>query len=71
MHGAGGRMGKAIVRAIAEDPSLALVAAIDRAPELAGRDAGELAQVGRCGVAITSPPRSATIPISFSGRAPT
>jgi 4-hydroxy-tetrahydrodipicolinate reductase len=47
-------MGRAIVRAIAEDPGFVLVAAIDREESAAiGRDAGELAQIGPLGVDVS------------------
>jgi 4-hydroxy-tetrahydrodipicolinate reductase len=51
--GAAGRMGRAIVRVIAETPAAALAAAVERAgaPELGG-DAGTLAGVGALGVAL-------------------
>jgi 4-hydroxy-tetrahydrodipicolinate reductase len=51
--GATGRMGTAIVRAIAADQSLALVAAVASAgSKSAGRDAGEVAGVGAIGVRV-------------------
>jgi 4-hydroxy-tetrahydrodipicolinate reductase len=49
--GAAGRMGREVVRAVAEADGLSLVAAIDVVE--AGRDAGELSGVGPLGVAIT------------------
>lgn len=51
--GACGRMGRLLVKLISEQPDMKLVAAID-APKTseAGRDAGELAGVGRLGVKI-------------------
>lgn len=50
--GAAGRMGRAVVRAVAEAADTHLVAAIDLAE--VGRDAGELAGVGSLGVPITT-----------------
>ncbi len=51
--GASGRMGRMLVRAVAESSSAVLVGATERAgSEFVGRDAGELAGVDRCGVAI-------------------
>src|SRR5437762_8301219 len=51
--GAGGRMGRAIVRAIAEGPGAKLVAAVDRAGSAdLGNDAGTLAGVAVQGVAV-------------------
>jgi 4-hydroxy-tetrahydrodipicolinate reductase len=74
IHGAGGRMGRAIVRAIAEDGSLRLAAAIDRASELVGHDAGALAQCGDAGVRVTSDREAiggADVVIDFSAPAAT
>jgi len=53
--GAGGRMGRTLVKAIAETKGLTLAGAID-APGSAGigRDAGELAGLGANGVAVTA-----------------
>jgi 4-hydroxy-tetrahydrodipicolinate reductase len=53
--GAGGRMGRALVQALASQPGLVLAAAVDRAgiPEL-GADAGVLAGVPACGVPLTA-----------------
>lgn len=52
--GAGGRMGRMLVRAIAEDPRCTLVGATERAGSAAiGEDAGMLAGAGRLGVGIT------------------
>lgn len=55
--GAAGRMGRALVRAIAETEGSELAGAFERpgSPAL-GQDAGELAGVGRLGVAITDDP---------------
>lgn len=52
--GASGRMGRELIRAIAETGGAALVGAIERdgAPQI-GADAGELAGVGHLGVEIT------------------
>ncbi len=53
--GAGGRMGKTLIEAIAQTESAQLTAAIER-PEssLLGADAGELAGVGKNGVAVVA-----------------
>src|ERR1700694_3875591 len=53
--GAAGRMGRTLIRVIAETPGVALAAAVER-PGVAeiGRDAGELAGIGPNGVAIGS-----------------
>lgn len=51
--GAAGRMGKTLIEAISQDPGATLAAAIERPQStLIGADAGELAGVGRLGVAI-------------------
>jgi 4-hydroxy-tetrahydrodipicolinate reductase len=52
--GAAGRMGCAVVRAIAETPGLSLVAAVDHptCPQL-GHDVGEIARGARAGVLIS------------------
>jgi 4-hydroxy-tetrahydrodipicolinate reductase len=58
--GAAGRMGRMLVKAIAETPGVALAAAIERpgAPAL-GQDAGLLAGVGAMGVTIADDPAAA------------
>jgi 4-hydroxy-tetrahydrodipicolinate reductase len=55
--GAGGRMGRTLVKAIADTDGVTLVGALD-APGSAvlGRDAGELAGLGTNGVAVTADP---------------
>ena len=55
--GAGGRMGRTLVKAIADTPGASLVGAID-APGSAviGRDTGELAGLGPNGIAVTVDP---------------
>jgi 4-hydroxy-tetrahydrodipicolinate reductase len=54
VSGAGGRMGRALVQAIAGTPGLMLGAAVERpASSLLGADAGELAGIGRNDVRIT------------------
>jgi len=53
--GAGGRMGRTLVKAIAETKGLALAGALEGAGSaLIGKDAGELAGIGANGVKITS-----------------
>lgn len=55
--GAGGRMGQALVRAIAETPGAVLAGAVERAGSpVLGRDAGELSGTGPSGVAIVDDP---------------
>ncbi len=51
--GAGGRMGRMLVRIVAETPGLVLTGALERPDSaLIGRDAGELAGVERLGIAL-------------------
>ena len=51
--GAAGRMGRTLVQAVHETPGLALGVAVERPGSgLLGADAGELAGVGRLGVAV-------------------
>ena len=55
--GAAGRMGRTLIRAIHETPGAALAGAVERpGSSFAGQDAGELAGVGRLGVAISDDP---------------
>ncbi len=54
INGAGGRMGQRLVALAKEDAALQLVAAIDApASPVQGRDAGEVAGVGKLGVPIS------------------
>lgn len=58
--GAGGRMGKTLIRLICETPGLVLHAAVVNAGSpLIGRDAGELAGASTLGVAVTDDPLQA------------
>jgi 4-hydroxy-tetrahydrodipicolinate reductase len=55
--GAGGRMGRTLARAVAETKGLTLAGAFEqKGSPLIGRDAGELAGLGKNGVAITDDP---------------
>lgn len=55
--GAAGRMGRTLIRAVHETPGAAIVGAVEReGSSFVGQDAGELAGVGRLGVAITDDP---------------
>jgi 4-hydroxy-tetrahydrodipicolinate reductase len=55
VNGAAGRMGQRLVALAREDPELALVAALDApAHPQQGKDAGELAGVGKIGVPLTA-----------------
>ena len=55
--GAGGRMGHALIRTVAETSGTTLVGAVERSgSDAIGRDAGELAGVGLLGVAVTDDP---------------
>jgi 4-hydroxy-tetrahydrodipicolinate reductase len=61
INGAAGRMGRCLIQAVEQTEGLALSAAIDRADStLLGADAGELAGVGKLGVALTSDVEAAT-----------
>jgi 4-hydroxy-tetrahydrodipicolinate reductase len=52
--GVGGRMGGAVVRAIAQSPSFKLTAAIDKQGSARlGKDAGEISAAGHLGVAVS------------------
>ena len=55
--GAGGRMGRVLVRMVAEADGMVLAGALDRAgaPEI-GRDAGVLAGIGEAGVTVSDDP---------------
>src|SRR6476619_1856494 len=53
--GAGGRMGRTLVKAIAQTPGLALAGAMESAGSpLIGKDAGELAGIGANGIAVAA-----------------
>ena len=55
INGAAGRMGRCLIQAVEQTDGLVLSAAIDRVDSsLIGADAGELAGVGKLGVAISS-----------------
>lgn len=50
VNGAGGRMGSEVVRSLAKEKDLILVAAVD--PKKAGQDSGEVAEIGKNGITI-------------------
>ena len=53
--GAGGRMGRTLIKAIAETPGLALAGALeDAGSPLVGQDSGQLAGLGNNGIALSS-----------------
>jgi 4-hydroxy-tetrahydrodipicolinate reductase len=55
VNGAGGRMGQRIVALASKDPDLLVVAALENASSPAlGKDAGELAGIGKIGVLVSS-----------------
>ena len=61
INGAGGRMGRALIQAVTQTDRLVMSAAVDRSgSSLLNADAGELAGVGKMGVAITSDVEAAT-----------
>jgi 4-hydroxy-tetrahydrodipicolinate reductase len=58
--GAGGRMGRTLIKAIAETPGLALSGAIeDGKSPLLGQDSGQLAGLGNNGIALTADAKDA------------
>ncbi|TYC80164.1 4-hydroxy-tetrahydrodipicolinate reductase [Stappia sp. BW2] len=58
--GAGGRMGRALTRAVTDTPGATVVAAIEReGSEFLGKDVGELAGTGSLGVPVTDDPLTA------------
>ncbi|GIX30936.1 MAG: 4-hydroxy-tetrahydrodipicolinate reductase [Porticoccaceae bacterium] len=58
--GAAGRMGRALIQAVADHPEAELVAALERPGSSAlGMDAGELAGLGRTGVPVEEDPAGA------------
>jgi 4-hydroxy-tetrahydrodipicolinate reductase len=57
--GAGGRMGRTLIKAIAETKGLALAGAVEGpGSAVIGRDSGELAGLGRNGIAVAADPAS-------------
>lgn len=50
--GAGGKMGRAVVKAVHDDAELTLVGGID--PNLAGQDIGDLAGLGQIGISVVA-----------------
>lgn len=60
--GAGGRMGRAVARAIAEAPDLVLAGACEpEGSEFVGRDVGELAGLPPTGILVTDDPLAAFV----------
>ena len=60
--GAGGRMGRTLVKAVTETSGLALAGAIEQpGSRFVGHDAGELCGVGKIGIAISSDAASALL----------
>lgn len=58
--GAGGRMGRALTRAVTEMPGADVVAAIEReGSQVLGQDVGDLSGTGTLGVAVTDDPLTA------------
>lgn len=54
VNGAGGKMGREVVKAVAGAPDMTLIAAIDRNPDLIGKDVGEVAGIGEIEIPITN-----------------
>src|SRR5262245_55052430 len=58
--GAGGRMGRTLIKAISETPGLALAAAIeDQRSPLIGQDSGQLAGLGNNGIVLSADAKAA------------
>lgn len=53
VNGAAGKMGREVVKAVAQAEDMVLLGAIDRSPEHQGKDAGELAGLGALEIPIT------------------
>ncbi|MBD2038768.1 4-hydroxy-tetrahydrodipicolinate reductase [Leptolyngbya sp. FACHB-321] len=53
VNGAAGKMGREVVKAIAQTTDLTLIGAVDRSPEYQGLDIGELAGCGELEVPVT------------------
>ena len=63
ISGAAGRMGRTLIQTVRDTPGLELVGALERSGiEQLGQDAGELAGIGRLGVALTDDTRAALLP---------
>jgi 4-hydroxy-tetrahydrodipicolinate reductase len=74
--GAGGRMGQALIRLIAETPGVTLAGAVERGGSpLVGQDSGRLAGLGDNGIAISDDPLPLVVEaegiIDFTGPAAT
>jgi 4-hydroxy-tetrahydrodipicolinate reductase len=54
VNGAAGKMGREVVKAVAEAEDMTLMGAVDRSPEHLGKDAGELAGCGTLEIPITN-----------------
>ncbi len=52
VNGAAGKMGKEVIKAVANSPDMMLVGAIDRNPDVIGKDVGEVAGCGALEVPI-------------------
>ncbi len=54
VNGAAGKMGREVIKAIAQAPDLQLVGAVDRNPEILGKDIGEIAGCGELEVPVVN-----------------
>ncbi len=52
INGAGGKMGKEVIKAVSQSPDMTLFAALDRNPNIQNQDAGEMAGCGTLEVPI-------------------
>ncbi|WP_017714883.1 4-hydroxy-tetrahydrodipicolinate reductase [Kamptonema formosum] len=65
VNGAAGKMGREVVKAVAQAPDMTLIGAIDRDPQYQGQDAGELAGCGVLEIPIASELESV---LAFAGQ---
>ncbi|MBW4519279.1 MAG: 4-hydroxy-tetrahydrodipicolinate reductase [Scytolyngbya sp. HA4215-MV1] len=54
VNGAAGKMGREVIKAIAQAEDMVLMGAVDRSPQVQGQDAGELAGIAPLEVPITN-----------------
>jgi len=54
VNGAAGKMGREVIKAIAQAPDLQLVGAVDRNPEILGKDIGEIVGCGELEVPVVN-----------------
>ncbi|MEB3278884.1 MAG: 4-hydroxy-tetrahydrodipicolinate reductase [Lyngbya sp.] len=69
VNGAGGKMGREVVKAVASASDLSLIGAIDRNPDILNQDAGELAGIEPLEVPVTND-REATLVMAAQEKQP-